>query len=410
MFIFLKETDDRLLLVVLDICMICFLAKYFIKDYTSVKDAKVRQQYGVLSGAVGIFLNIILFVSKMVAGFITGSISIMADALNNLSDVGSSVVTLVGFKLSGHEADEEHPFGHGRVEYVAGLIVALLIVLMGVELIRTSFGKIFSPGEISFSPVVAGILVFAILVKLIMYFGNKEAAGKIESPALNNTALDSISDVFTTSVVLVCAIITSRTGIMLDGYVGILVGLLIVKTGIEAAKDTIDPLLGEPPSKEMVKEIEQTVISHENVLGVHDLVIHNYGPTGLFMSLHAEVDARLDLITVHDFIDDIESELRTKYSSEVVIHMDPVVIGDEETEGFKRKVKFIVRELDPVLDIHDFRLIHSKDKERRVAFDLSVPYKYNLKDSEIIDYLVQHIRGVEPGIDCDITIDKTERS
>lgn len=388
--------------------MICFLAKYFIKDYTSVKDAKVRQQYGVLSGAVGIFLNIILFVSKMVAGFITGSISIMADALNNLSDVGSSVVTLVGFRLSGHEADEEHPFGHGRVEYVAGLIVALLIVLMGVELIRTSFGKIFNPSEISFSPVVAGILVFAIFVKLIMYFGNKEAAGKIESPALNNTALDSISDVFTTSVVLVCAIITSRTGIMLDGYVGILVGLLIVKTGIEAAKDTIDPLLGEPPSKEMVKEIEETVISHENVLGVHDLVIHNYGPTGLFMSLHAEVDARLDLITVHDFIDDIESELRTKYSSEVVIHMDPVVIGDEDTERFKRKVKYIVKTLDPELHFHDFRLIHSKAKERRVAFDLSVPYKYNKKDDEILGYLEEQIKLIEPGIECDITIDKIE--
>ena len=344
----------------------------------------------------------------MVAGFITGSISIMADALNNLSDVGSSVVTLVGFKLSGHEADEEHPFGHGRVEYVAGLIVALLIVLMGVELIRTSFGKIFNPSEISFSPVVAGILVFAIFVKLIMYFGNKEAAGKIESPALNNTALDSISDVFTTSVVLVCAIITSRTGIMLDGYVGILVGLLIVKTGIEAAKDTIDPLLGEPPSKEMVKEIEETVISHENVLGVHDLVIHNYGPTGLFMSLHAEVDARLDLITVHDFIDDIESELRTKYSSEVVIHMDPVVIGDEDTERFKRKVKYIVKTLDPELHFHDFRLIHSKAKERRVAFDLSVPYKYNKKDDEILGYLEEQIKLIEPGIECDITIDKIE--
>ncbi|SFU38170.1 cation diffusion facilitator family transporter [Butyrivibrio sp. M55] len=390
--------------------MICFLAKFFIKDYTQVKNAKVRQQYGVLSGAVGIFLNLILFVSKLIAGFITGSISIMADALNNLSDVGSSVVTLVGFRLSGHEADEEHPFGHGRIEYVAGLIVALLIVLMGVELIRTSFGKILNPGEISFNPVVAGILVFAIFIKLVMYLGNKEAAKKIESAALNNTALDSISDVFTTTVVLACAIFTNSTGVVLDGYVGILVGILIVKTGIEAARDTINPLLGEPPSKELVKEIEDTVLSHENILGVHDLVIHNYGPTGLFMSLHAEVDGGLDLITVHDFIDDIENELRVKYSCEVVIHMDPVVIGDEDTERLKRKVRYIVKELDPELKFHDFRLKHSKDKGRRVAFDLSVPYKYNMKDAEILDYLEERIKRMEPDIECDITIDKTEKA
>lgn len=388
--------------------MICFLAKFFIKDYSQVKNPKVRQQYGVLSGVVGIALNCILFVSKLAAGFITGAISIMADAFNNLSDVGSSVVTLVGFKLSGNEADEEHPFGHGRIEYVAGLIVALLIILMGVELVRTSFGRIFNPEEISFDPVVACILVFAIFVKLLMYFGNKEAAKAIDSAALNNTALDSISDVFTTSVVLVCTIITYKTGVSLDGFVGIVVGALIIKTGIEAARDTINPLLGEPPSKELVKEIKETVMSHENILGVHDLVIHNYGPTGLFMSLHAEVDAGMDLITVHDFIDDIESELRAKYSCEAVIHMDPVVIGDKDTEMLKRKVKYIVKALDPELLFHDFRLKHSKDKERRVAFDLSVPYKYKMKDDEIIEYLEEQIKRIEPDINCDITIDKTE--
>ncbi|MBO4912501.1 MAG: cation transporter [Butyrivibrio sp.] len=388
--------------------MICFLAKFFIKDYSQVKNPKVRQQYGVLSGVVGIALNCILFVSKLAAGFITGAISIMADAFNNLSDVGSSVVTLVGFKLSGNEADEEHPFGHGRIEYVAGLIVALLIILMGVELVRTSFGRIFNPEEISFDPVVACILVFAIFVKLLMYFGNKEAAKAIDSAALNNTALDSISDVFTTSVVLVCTIITYKTGVSLDGFVGIVVGALIIKTGIEAARDTINPLLGEPPSKELVKEIEETVMSHENILGVHDLVIHNYGPTGLFMSLHAEVDAGMDLITVHDFIDDIESELRAKYSCEAVIHMDPVVIGDKDTEMLKRKVRYIVKALDPELLFHDFRLKHSKDKERRVAFDLSVPYKYKMKDDEIIGYLDEQIKRIEPDINCDITIDKTE--
>ena len=390
--------------------MICFLARFFIKDYKQVKNSKVRQQYGILSGAVGIALNFILFASKLVAGFVTGSISIMADALNNLSDAVSSVVTLVGFKLSGGEADEEHPFGHGRIEYIAGLIVALFIVLMGIELMRTSFDRILNPGEVTFSAVAAVILIFSGIVKLLMYFGNREAAKVIESAALNNTALDSISDVFTTLVVLVSAVVMNKTGIALDGYAGIFVGAFILKTGIGAAKDTINPLLGEPPGKELVKEIENTVMSHKEILGVHDLVIHNYGPTGLFMSLHAEVDAGLSLITVHDFIDDIENELRRKYSCEVVIHMDPVVIGDEDTERLKRKVKHIVRELDPALDFHDFRLIHSKDEGRRVAFDISVPYKYDLKDNEIIDYLVQHIRGVEPGIDCDVTIDKTDLS
>jgi len=388
--------------------MICFLARFFIKDYKHVKKAEVRQQYGVLSGAVGIVLNMILFVSKLVAGFITGSISIMADAINNLSDAGSSVVTLVGFKLSGHEADEEHPFGHGRIEYIAGLIVALLIVLMGFELVRSSFVRVLNPARVSFNLVVAGILLFSIFVKLLMYFGNKEAAKAIDSAALNNTALDSISDVFTTAVVLICSFITYRVGIVLDGYVGILVGAFIVKTGLEAARDTINPLLGEPPGKEFVKEIEQTVLSHENILGVHDLVVHNYGPTGLFMSLHAEVDASMDLITVHDFIDDIESELREKYKCEVVIHMDPVMLGDRDTEILERKVRYIIKELDSNLKFHDFRLIHSKDKERRVAFDLSVPYKYKMKDSEIINYLEDRIIMIEPGIECDITIDKTK--
>ncbi|RKM56999.1 cation transporter [Butyrivibrio sp. X503] len=386
--------------------MISFLAAFFIKDHNNTDDLEVRNKYGILSGIVGICLNIILFSSKLFAGIVSSSISIMGDAFNNLSDAASCIVTLVGFKLSGQEADEEHPFGHGRLEYVAGLIVALFIVIMGVELMQSSVEKIIHPKETLFNGVIAGILIFSIIIKLIMFHGNLEASKKIGSAALKNTAMDSISDVITTGIVLVSAFISHKTGIILDGYIGVIACIFIIKTGYEAAKDTISPLLGEPPSKELVKEIEDFVLDFDGILGVHDLVIHNYGPGRNFVSLHVEVPGDKDIVTVHDLVDDIENEIRTKYGCMVVIHMDPVVTGDEYSEELKRKVTHIVAELDPKLSFHDFRVIHAKGDCRRVAFDILVPYKYDLKDAEIIKYLDDHIKGAEPGIECDITIDK----
>lgn len=390
--------------------MICFLARFFVKDYDQVKLPKVRQGYGILSGATGIAFNCILFITKFMAGLISGSISILGDAFNNLSDAASSVVTLVGFKLSGQEADEEHPFGHGRIEYISGLIVSLFIIIMGVELLHSSFTRIFNPEKTEFDLTIGFILVFSIFIKLIMFQGNLQASRRIDSAALKNTAIDSISDVFTTSVVLVSAMIAYYTGYDIDGYVGVLVGLLIIKGGVGAARDTINPLLGEPPSKEFTDEIEKFVMSFDSILGVHDLIIHNYGPSRIFMSLHVEVPSHMDIVTAHDIIDDIENELRRRYHCTAVIHMDPVIQNDEEVNEIRHYVKKAFRELDPELRIHDFRIIRTGGKRERIAFDVVVPYHYDLKDSDIVDFIVQKIESIRPLADLDITIDKANKA
>ncbi len=385
--------------------MICFLAKLLIKDYEKTNLPEVRQGYGVISGATGVAFNILLFLTKMFAAFLSGSISILGDALNNLSDAASSIVTLVGFRLSGQAADEEHPFGHGRIEYIAGLIVSLLIIITGIELAHSSFNKILNPESTSFSPVIVFILLFSIVIKLIMFQGNIQASRKIKSAALKSTAIDSISDVVTTTIVLGCALLNFFFSINIDGYVGVIVGLLIIKAGVDAARDTINPLLGESPGKEFLDEIDSLVNSHEGVLGVHDIVIHNYGPSRIFMSLHVEVPATEDIITVHDLIDDIENELRQKYHCTAVIHMDPVVMNASIAE-LKRRVKHFLEELDPSLSFHDFRMIHSDEDEKKLAFDVVVPYKYDLKDEEIVEYLEAHIKSIDPNIHPEIEIDK----
>lgn len=384
--------------------MICLLAKFFIRDFEKTNLPKVRQGYGIISGATGVAFNILLFITKLSASIISGSISILGDALNNLSDAASSIVTLIGFKLSGQAADEEHPFGHGRIEYVAGLIVSLLIIITGIELIHSSFTKILNPEPTTFTAVVGAILVFSIIIKLIMFQGNLQAAKKIDSAALRSTAIDSISDVLTTSIVLISSFISFYFNLNIDGFMGVVVGLLIVRAGINAARDTINPLLGEPPSKELLEEIENTVKDHDGVLGVHDIVIHNYGPSRIFMSLHVEVPSRQNLITVHDLIDDIENELRQKYHCTAVIHMDPVVVNSSIAE-LKRKIKHILEELDPKLTFHDFRMIHSENQVKKLAFDVVVPYKYDLSEEQILDYLRDHIRGIDPNLICDIEID-----
>ncbi len=389
--------------------MICFLARFFVKDYEQVNLPSVRQGYGILSGASGIALNIILFITKLIAGFISGSVSIMGDAINNLSDAASSVVTLVGFYLAGQEADEQHPFGHGRIEYVSGLIVSLFIIIMGVELIHSAGMRIFNPEPVSFNLVIALILVFSIVIKLIMYGSNLQASRLIGSAALKSTAMDSISDVFTTLAVLLSSMFAFYSGIIIDGYVGVIVGLLIIKNGVEAARDTINPLLGEPPSKETVDEIEKLVMSYDNVLGVHDLIIHNYGPSRIFMSLHVEVPSNKDIITIHDIIDNIENELRKKYHCTAVIHMDPVIDNDEDVNEMRHFVKHTLSELDPELKIHDFRIVRTGCKEERIAFDLVVPYGYDLKDVDITDFLTKRIESIRPLANLDITIDKQKK-
>ena len=293
--------------------MITLLARLFIKDYQETGRQDVRLKYGTLSGLVGICFNIFLFTFKLVAGLISGSIAIMADAFNNLSDAGSSIVTIIGFRVAGHQPDEEHPFGHGRIEYVSGLIVAMLIIIMAVELLQNSVNKILHPAQTAFSMLIALILIASIIVKLYMFYYNLLLSRKIGSEVIRSTAIDSISDVVATSVVLLTSIFTYRTGILIDGYCGIAVGLFILKEGADALNATVSPLLGEPPTEEFVQEVEETVMQHEGILGVHDLIVHNYGPMSIMMSLHVEVPAEGTLLETHDLIDGVEQELNHKY-------------------------------------------------------------------------------------------------
>ena len=289
--------------------MVQLLARFFIKNYEQTESPSVRQSYGVLCGSVGIGFNILLFIGKFLAGLISNSIAITADAFNNLSDAGSSLITLIGFKMAGQKPDTEHPFGHGRIEYLTGLLVSLLILLMGVELIKSSVSKILYPEVTECTPVVAGILIVSILVKLYMYLYNRSTGRKIDSAAMMATAADSLSDMLSTSVVLIATLIGKFTGLQIDGWCGLLVGIFILYAGFSAAKDTISPLLGQPPQKEFVEKIESIVQSYPQVLGIHDLIVHDYGPGRVMISLHAEVPASGDMLHLHDTIDNIERQL-----------------------------------------------------------------------------------------------------
>lgn len=361
--------------------MVTILAKFFIKD-TEEKDA-VRQAYGMLCGTVGIFLNILLFIGKFAAGTISNSISITADAINNLSDAGSSVVTLIGFKLAGQKPDKDHPFGHGRMEYISGLVVAAVIIIMAYELLRDSIDKIIHPEETEFSILIAVILLVSILVKLYMAFYNRSIGRKIDSAAMRATAADSLSDTAATTAVLLAAAVSHFTGLKIDGYCGVLVGLLILYAGYSAAKDTLDPLLGKKADHEFVEKIEKIVMTHEQVCGIHDLIVHDYGPGRQMISLHAEVPAEANMLEIHDVIDIIENELRMKLGCDATIHMDPIVTTDSRVKELKAAVTSILTELDEELTQHDFRMV-TGPTHTNLIFDVLVPYKFRLKDEELI--------------------------
>lgn len=361
--------------------MVSLLAKVFIKDEEN--PTLMRQAYGMLCGVVGILLNIFLFVGKFLAGTLSNSIAITADAFNNLSDAGSSIVTLIGFKLAGTKPDTEHPFGHGRIEYVSGLVVSAVILIMAFELVTGSIEKILHPVDIEFNTVSVIILMISILVKLYMSYYNNHIGKKIDSAAMRATATDSLSDTLSTMVVLIATIVSYFTGLKIDGYCGLLVGLFIFYAGITAAKDTLDPLLGQPPSEEFVGQIYQIVMAHEEIKGVHDLVVHDYGPGRQMISLHAEVPADADILEVHDMIDRIEYELKTTLYCEAIIHMDPIVM-DEETERMREKVADIVAKTAEGLSMHDFRMVPGQT-HTNLIFDVVVPYKSTISDEEAIE-------------------------
>ena len=380
--------------------MISLLARLFLRK----KDpADLRRGYGMLCGAVGIGLNLLLFGGKFLAGTLSGSIAITADAFNNLSDAGSSFVTLVGFHLAGQKPDVHHPFGHGRIEYLSGLLVAMAILLMGFELGRSSLEKLLHPEELSFSWLAVAILAVSIGMKLWMFRFNRVLGEAISSQAMKATAADSLSDAAATAVVLAATLVDHFLDLQVDGLAGLLVAAFILKTGWEAAKDTLDPLLGRAMDPELAADIDKLVLSHPNILGIHDLVYHDYGPGRAMMSFHAEVPADADLLEMHDIIDHIERELKTKHHIETVIHIDPVV-NDERTNALREQVEAAARALDPVLSVHDLR-ITAGPYHTNVLFDVMVPYGFRLTDAQVTRELRQAVEALSEKYSAVIQVD-----
>lgn len=361
--------------------LVTLLARFFVRE--DEEKTEVRQAYGMLCGVLGILLNVILFTGKFAAGLISNSIAITADAVNNLSDAGSSFITLIGFKLAGQKPDTEHPYGHGRMEYISGLVVAAAILLMGYELAKDSVNKIITPQETEFSLLIVGILVASICVKIYMFYYNNSVGKKIESPAMMATAKDSLSDCVATSVVLLSTVVSYYTSLKIDGYCGLLVALLIFYAGYSAAKDTLNPLLGQKASEEFEKEIEDLVMAHEEVCGVHDLFVHDYGPGRQIISLHAEVSADSDIMMIHDVIDNIENELRIKLGCDATIHMDPIVTNDEHVTEMKASMVRIIKGIDKRLSLHDFRMVDGPS-HTNLIFDVVAPFDLKLSDEELV--------------------------
>lgn len=372
--------------------MIKILASFFIKNSKNLEDQDVRRAYGMLCSVVGVVLNVILFAGKYLAGVVSGSIAITADAFNNLSDAGSSIITLIGFKFSGMKPDADHPFGHGRIEYLSGLGVAMLIILMGFELLKTAIGKIQNPEPIEGGLLPAAILIASICVKLYMAYYNRSVGKKIHSEAMMATSMDSLSDSFATTAVLIAMIFAVITGINIDGWCGCIVAAFVLYAGYKAAKDTLDPLLGQAPEKEFVDEIESIVMAHQEIVGIHDLVVHNYGPGRCMISLHAEVPGDGNIFELHDKIDLIEKELKSRLSCEAVIHMDPLEVNNEKILEIKKTLVEKINETFPGVSIHDFRMVQGPT-HTNLIFDAVVPYGFGMTNDEVkrgIEFLVSN--------------------
>lgn len=357
--------------------MITLLERIFIKQG---KDE--RRAYGILCGSLEIALNLLLFAGKYLAGFLSGSIAVMADAFNNLSDAGSSVITLLGFQFAGQAADEEHPFGHGRIEYLSGLAVSIAIIVMGVELGRSSIEKIIHPEAVDTGVLSMAILLVSVAVKLYMSFYNRRIGAKIDSAAMKATAADSLSDALATSMVLLSMLIMKFTGVNVDGWCGVLVAVFILKAGYEAAKETLNPLLGQAPEPEFIDEIQEIVLSRPEIIGIHDLVVHDYGPGHRMVSLHGEVDGSQDIFELHDAIDGVEMELQKRLGCEAVIHMDPVNLKDPEMQEKKARISQMVKAIDQRLTIHDFRLVHGGGVTK-LLFDVVMPFGMKMGEEEL---------------------------
>lgn len=385
--------------------MVNLLAGYLIKNRDDVKNPQVRKAYGMLCSILGIALNVLLFTGKFLIGNLTGSVAITADAFNNLSDAGSSFITLIGFQFAGAKPDPHHPYGHGRVEYLSGFAVSIAILLMGFELAKTSISKIIHPEAVDTSLAAFAVLALSIAVKIYMAFYNRKIGEKIGSSAMKATATDSLSDSVATVVVFAGMLILKFTGLNVDGVSGVFVAAFILYAGYGAAKDTLDPLLGQPPERDFVEQIRNIVLSYEGIEGIHDLMVHDYGPGRVMISLHAEVPGNRDIFELHDVVDQAELRLNEELGCEAVIHMDPIVVDDEAVAEAKKMVTELVHGINEKITIHDFRMVQGPT-HTNLIFDAVVPLKFPMSDEAVLERMTEEIRSLKGNYYGVIKIDK----
>lgn len=381
------------------------LIKLFIKNSDKVTDNTVREKYGTLAGVVGIFCNLVLFGIKLTAGLLSSSISIIADALNNLSDMGSSLVTLFGFKLASKPADPDHPYGHGRFEYIAAFVVSGFILVMGFELLKGSVEKIISPSEVEFGYLSIGILAVSILFKLWMFFFNRNLSKKISSAALTATARDCINDALTTSAILLSVILMKFTELNIDAFVGLAMAIYVLWSGIKTAKETLNPLLGEPIDEETANALEKEIMGFDGFLGIHDLLAHNYGPGRCFASVHVEVPANIDIVKCHEQIDLCEKRVFEHTGILLTIHMDPVETDNEKLNSARQVIAERIKEIHPDLTIHDFRMTPKSDERTNLIFDVVLPVGLEKDKAKIKEQIELIAREADPTYRCVITFD-----
>lgn len=381
------------------------ILRIFVRDHKNTEDPAVRDKCGRVAGAVGIVTNFLLFLMKIIVGTVFHSVSVTADAVNNLTDSGSSVVTLIGFKMASKPADEKHPFGHARIEYLSGVIVSFIVIFLGLQLGMSSIEKILTPEENALTPVALVVLVISILAKLWQCLFYRKVGRMIKSESVEATSKDSRNDVIATSVVLFGAVITMLTGVNLDGYMGAAVALFIVFSGVQLTISTADPLLGQAPEGELVQTITEKMLSYPGIIGMHDLAVHNYGVGRCFASAHCEVDAKNDILVSHDLIDNIERDFGRDLGIHMVIHLDPVIVGDARTDALHCKVQSLVTALYPTVTIHDFRVIWGVTHSN-IVFDAAVPFAVKDSDAVITQKLEAEIQKLDPDYRTVVTIDR----
>ncbi len=385
--------------------MTSLLLKLFVKNYKDTSDNTVREKYGVLGGTVGIVTNIILACAKLIIGTFSGSISITADAVNNFSDAGSSIITLIGFKMANKPADTSHPFGHGRIEYISGLIVAFIVLIFGVELMKSSVERIINPTEIIYSTWAIIVLALSIAGKLWLGLFNRKLGKAINSTAMTAVFTDCLSDSGATLVTIISMLLARFAGLNIDGILGAIVAVIIIIAGINIIKDTLSPLLGEAPDKELVENLAETILSFDKVVGIHDLIIHNYGSVKTFGSVHVEVPADEDVLLTHEIMDNIELEIKKKFGIELVAHCDPIETNNESVSQQKTMLIEIIRKINEKLTIHDFRMV-SGPTHTNLIFDVVVPYDVKMSEEETITKISEKVKEHNPQCNCVITVDR----